>query len=208
MSYRSFSLGFVGLQYLRQGTVCVEGFVSDLSREYGGEARQERGHRAGRLRCSWLRRWASPPFAIFQAQLRKRREKVLERSLYGIGCPTQAQNLSADLLCYLHLVDLPLLEHSQLLQDQGNIQLRPGRGGRCHAWAGSRCKGTRRALWDVGGAPGLLWRTQSGRHQRGGRISGGNWQPQFGRSHVCSSERRVGKGGLRAFEGLLRAPSE
>lgn len=54
---------------------------------------------------------------------------MLERGLQRIGCPTKAKHLSADFLCDLHLVDLPLLEHPQLLQDQGDIQLGPRRRG-------------------------------------------------------------------------------
>lgn len=48
---------------------------------------------------------------------------MLRRRVNGIGGSTEAKHLSADLLRYLHLVDLPLLQDSQLLQDEGNTQL-------------------------------------------------------------------------------------
>lgn len=45
---------------------------------------------------------------------------MLSRCIYGIGGSSEAQHLSADILCYLHLMNLPLLQHPQLFQDQGN----------------------------------------------------------------------------------------
>lgn len=74
-------------------------------------------------------RRAGGPVAALQTELWQRREEELG-GVQSTGGPAQPEDLSADLLGHLHLMDLPLLQHPKLLQDQGNTQVGPGWGSR------------------------------------------------------------------------------